>query len=58
MNFSRSACRIGAVGSTKGAGYVHWNVAGNMLTAWVLTIPATATAAFVAYQLLALAGLG
>jgi PiT family inorganic phosphate transporter len=52
------ASTIMGVGSTKGAGYVRWNVAGNMLTAWILTIPATATAAFGAYQLLALVGLG
>jgi PiT family inorganic phosphate transporter len=52
------ASTIMGVGATKGAGYVRWNVAGNMLTAWVLTIPATAAAAFGAYQLLRLVGLG
>ena len=52
------ASTIMGVGATKGAGYVHWNVAGNMMTAWILTIPATATAAFVAYQGLAVLGLG
>ena len=48
------ASTIMGVGATRGAGYVRWNVAGNMLTAWVLTIPATASAAYVAYMLLSL----
>ncbi len=52
------ASTIMGVGSTRGVGYVRWNVAGNMVTAWILTIPATATAAFLAYQALRLAGLG
>jgi PiT family inorganic phosphate transporter len=52
------ASTIMGVGATKGASYVRWNVAGNMLTAWLLTIPATATAAFLAYQGLRLVGLG
>ena len=52
------ASTIMGVGSTRGAGYVRWNVAGNMLTAWILTIPATAAAAFGAYKVLALVGLG
>jgi len=52
------ASTIMGVGATKGTSYVRWNVAGNMLTAWILTIPATATVAYLAYQLLRLAGLG
>jgi PiT family inorganic phosphate transporter len=52
------ASTIMGVGATKGASYVRWNVAGNMLTAWVLTIPATAGAAFLAYRILAMVGLG
>ncbi|MBI2773047.1 MAG: inorganic phosphate transporter [Chloroflexi bacterium] len=51
------ASTIMGVGATRGTSYVRWNVAGNMLTAWVLTIPATAAAAFGAYQALRLIGL-
>jgi PiT family inorganic phosphate transporter len=52
------ASTIMGVGATRGVSGVRWNVAGNMLTAWILTIPATATAAFLAYQGLRLIGLG
>jgi len=52
------AATIMGVGATRGTGYVRWNVAGNMITAWFLTIPATALTAFLAYQLIALAGFG
>lgn len=52
------ASTIMGVGATRGASGVRWNVAGNMVTAWILTIPATASAAFLAYQALRLAGLG
>ena len=52
------ASTIMGVGATRGTGYVRWNVAGNMITAWILTIPATALAAFLAYQALSLVGLG
>lgn len=50
------AATIMGVGATRGTGYVRWNVAGNMVTAWVLTIPATAIVAFLAYRLIALTG--
>ena len=52
------ASTIMGVGATRGVSGVRWNVAGNMVTAWILTIPATATTAFLAYQVLRLAGLG
>lgn len=52
------ASTIMGVGATRGTAYVRWNVAGNMLTAWVLTIPASAIAAFLAYGALRVAGLG
>lgn len=50
------ASTIMGVGATRGPSYVRWNVAGNMVTAWILTIPATAAVAFLAYQAIALAG--
>ncbi len=52
------ASTIMGVGATRGTSYVRWNVAGNMVTAWILTIPAAATVAFVAYQILRAVGLG
>ncbi|MBI2983267.1 MAG: inorganic phosphate transporter [Chloroflexi bacterium] len=52
------ASTIMGVGATRGTSYVRWNVAGNMVTAWILTIPATALTAFLAYQALRLTGLG
>ncbi|CAN5195812.1 inorganic phosphate transporter [soil metagenome] len=50
------ASTIMGVGATRGAGYVRWNVAGNMLTAWILTIPATALVAFLTYRLISVFG--
>jgi len=52
------ASTIMGVGATRGISYVRWNVAGNMFTAWILTIPATVAAAFAAYQVLRFVGLG
>ncbi len=52
------ASTIMGVGATRGLGYVRWNVAGNMVTAWILTIPASASAAWLAYQALRVLGLG
>ena len=48
------ASTIMGVGATRGASGVHWNVAGNMVTAWLLTLPATATIAFIAHQVIRL----
>lgn len=45
------------VGATRGASSVRWNVAGNIVTAWIITIPATATLAFAAYWLVSRLGL-
>ena len=50
------ASTIMGVGATRGASYVRWNVAGNMVTAWILTMPATAAVAFLTYHAVALAG--
>ena len=46
-----SACIFG-VGSTKRLSAVRWNVAANLETAWVLTLPAAAGVGFVSYWLL------
>lgn len=46
-----SACIFG-VGSSKRLSAVRWGVAGQMLTAWVLTLPASAVVGFLAYQAL------
>lgn len=46
-----SACIFG-VGSTKRLSAVRWNVAGQLVTAWVLTLPAAATVGFIAYWVL------
>ncbi len=40
---------IMGVGSSRGASSVHWNIAGNIVTAWIITIPATGAVAFVVY---------
>ena len=40
------------VGSTKRLSAVRWGVAGNIVTAWVLTLPAAGIMAAVAYLLL------
>jgi PiT family inorganic phosphate transporter len=37
------------VGSTQRASAVRWGVAGNIVWAWVLTIPASAFVAAIAY---------
>jgi PiT family inorganic phosphate transporter len=39
---------IMGVGSAKRFSAVRWGVAGNMLVAWILTIPATALVAWLA----------
>ena len=46
-----SACIFG-VGSTKRLSAVRWTVAGQLVTAWVLTLPAAATVGFCSYWLL------
>lgn len=45
------------VGSSKRLSAVRWGVAGRMVTAWVLTIPAAGTVAAICFELLWLAGL-
>jgi PiT family inorganic phosphate transporter len=45
------------VGASKRLSAVRWGVAGNMVTAWVLTLPATAAIGAAAFYLLDLAGL-
>jgi len=45
------------VGATKRLSAVRWGVAGNIVTAWVLTIPMAGLVAAVAYGLLSLLGL-
>ncbi|PZS27192.1 MAG: anion permease [Pseudonocardiales bacterium] len=45
------------VGATKRLSAVRWGVAGNIVTAWVLTIPMAGLVAAVAYGLLSLFGL-
>jgi PiT family inorganic phosphate transporter len=42
---------IVGVGSTQRASAVRWGVAGNIVWAWVLTIPASAFVAAIAYWL-------
>ncbi len=46
---------IMGVGSTRRMSAVRWGMAGNIVTAWVLTIPAAAVIAALSYQLLRLA---
>ncbi len=46
-----TACIFG-VGSTKRLSAVRWNVAGSLVTAWLLTLPAAGTVGFVSYWLL------
>jgi PiT family inorganic phosphate transporter len=50
------ASTIMGVGAARGMGSVRWNVAGNMITAWILTIPATISVAFVVYRMLSVIG--
>jgi len=45
------------VGASKRLSAVRWGVAGNMVAAWILTIPATAAAAWLAFEVLVLIGL-
>ena len=45
------------VGASKRLSAVRWGVAGNMVAAWVLTLPATAVMGAIAFFLLELAGL-
>jgi PiT family inorganic phosphate transporter len=49
---------IMGVGSSRGPRGVRWNVAGNILVAWVVTIPAAAGAAALAWFALHAIGLG
>lgn len=51
-----TACIFG-VGSTKRLSAVRWGVAGHLLVAWVLTIPASGLIAAIAFLLLDLLGL-
>ena len=46
-----SACIFG-VGSTKRLSAVRWNVAGNLVTAWILTLHAAGSVGFISYKLL------
>ncbi len=48
-----TACIFG-VGSTKRLSAVRWGIAGNLLIAWVLTIPASATVGAISFWLLEL----
>lgn len=43
---------IFGVGATKRLSAVRWGVAGNLIVAWVLTIPAAASVAWICFQLL------
>jgi PiT family inorganic phosphate transporter len=49
---------IMGVGASKRLNAVRWGVAGNLLIAWVLTIPASAAIAALSFLLLDLVGLG
>jgi PiT family inorganic phosphate transporter len=42
------------VGSTKRRSAVRWGVAGNIVTAWILTIPAAGIVAAIAYWIISL----
>ncbi|HEY9523323.1 MAG TPA: inorganic phosphate transporter [Thermopolyspora sp.] len=48
---------IMGVGATKRLSAVRWGVAGNIITAWIFTIPAAAAVAAVVYGVLRLVGL-
>lgn len=52
-----TACIFG-VGSTKRLSAVRWGLAGNLLVAWVLTLPASAAVAAVSFLVLHMLGLG
>jgi len=45
------------VGASKRLSAVRWGVAGNMVVAWILTIPAAAAAAWLAFEALVVTGL-
>ena len=49
---------IFGVGSTKRLSAVHWGVAGSLLTAWVLTIPAAALLGAICFAIFHVLGLG
>ena len=49
---------IMGVGTARGARGVRWGVAGNILAAWIITIPASALVAAITWLLLHLLGLG
>ncbi|MDR3320627.1 MAG: inorganic phosphate transporter [Desulfovibrio sp.] len=50
-----SACIFG-VGSTRCLSAVRWPLAGHMMTAWILTIPATGLIGFISYRIFILFG--
>ena len=52
-----SSCIFG-VGSTKRLSAVRWGVAGNLVIAWILTLPASAAIAAASFLLLSAFGLG
>ena len=52
-----SSCIIG-VGSTKRLSAVRWGVAGNLVIAWILTLPAAAAIAAISFLILDAFGLG
>ncbi len=43
-------------GATRGRKWVRWSVVGNIATAWVLTLPAAAACAAIAYKLIGIFG--
>jgi len=52
-----TSCIFG-VGSTKRLSAVRWGVAGNLVIAWILTLPASAAIAAATFLILATSGLG
>jgi len=49
---------IMGVGMTKRLGAVHWGVAGNLMVAWIITIPASMLMAAIVYFVLTMLGVG
>jgi inorganic phosphate transporter, PiT family len=49
---------IMGVGMTKRLGAVHWGVAGNLMVAWIITIPASMLIAAIVYFIMKLFGVG
>jgi PiT family inorganic phosphate transporter len=47
---------IMGVGMTKRLGAVHWGVAGNLMVAWIITIPASMLMAAIVYYLVTFLG--